>query len=57
MTSKDRIPVDKEQSGNTLCNIATLMTQSGIRAGKNSHLCQFQGFLIQMLVDFVVQLD
>lgn len=57
MTSKDRIPVDKEQSGNTLCNIATLMSQSGIRAGKNSHLCQFQGFLIQMLVDIVVQLD
>lgn len=34
--------------GNTLCNIATLMSQSGIRAGKDSHLCQLQGFLIQL---------
>ncbi|KAL8710865.1 MAG: hypothetical protein Q9220_004669 [cf. Caloplaca sp. 1 TL-2023] len=36
--------------GNTLCNVATLMSQSGIRAGENSHLCQFQGFLIQMFL-------
>ncbi len=34
--------------GNTLCNVATLMSQSGIRAGPNSHLCQFQAFLIQL---------
>lgn len=34
--------------GNTVCNIATLLSQSGIRAGQGSHLCQFQGFLIQM---------
>lgn len=34
--------------GNLFCNIATLMAQSGIRAGQNSHLCQFQAFLIQM---------
>ncbi|KAL8685917.1 MAG: hypothetical protein Q9224_005618 [Gallowayella concinna] len=34
--------------GNALCNVATLMSQSGIRAGQDSHLCQFQGFLIQM---------
>lgn len=34
--------------GNTVCNIATLLSQSGIRAGQASHLCQFQGFLIQM---------
>lgn len=34
--------------GNTLCNVATLMSLSGIRAGPNSHLCQFQGFLIQL---------
>ena len=34
--------------GNTLCNVATLMSQSGVRAGRDSHLCQFQGFLIQM---------
>ena len=33
---------------NTLCNVATLISQSGVRAGKDSHLCQFQGFLIQM---------
>jgi len=34
--------------GNTLCNIGTLISQSGIQAGKASHLCQFQAFLIQM---------
>lgn len=34
--------------GNTICNAATLMSQSGMRAGKNSPLCQIQGFLIQM---------
>ena len=34
--------------GNTLCNIGTLMSESPIRAGGSSHLCQFQGFLIQM---------
>lgn len=33
---------------NSLCNVATLMSQSGVRAGRDSHLCQFQGFLIQM---------
>ena len=42
-------PAD-EALGNTLCNIATLMSQSGVRQGKNSHLCQFQGFLIQMFL-------
>lgn len=36
--------------GNTLCNVATLVSQSGIRAGRDSHLCQFQGFLIQMFL-------
>lgn len=36
--------------GNTVCNIATLLSQSGIRAGQGSHLCQFQGFLIQMFI-------
>ncbi|CAF9909200.1 MAG: hypothetical protein ALECFALPRED_005408 [Alectoria fallacina] len=36
--------------GNTLCNVGTLMSQSGIRAGRDSHLCQFQGFLIQMFL-------
>ncbi|KAK0509878.1 hypothetical protein JMJ35_007272 [Cladonia borealis] len=36
--------------GNTLCNVATLMSESPIRLGQHSHLCQFQGFLIQMFV-------
>lgn len=36
--------------GNTLCNVATLISQKGIRAGRDSHLCQFQGFLIQMFL-------
>lgn len=34
--------------GNTLCSIASMISQSGIRAGQRSPLCQFQGFLIQM---------
>ena len=34
--------------GNTLCNIATMISESGIRATQKSPLCQFQGFLIQM---------
>ena len=34
--------------GNLLCNVATLMSESPIRAGPNSHTCQFQAFLIQM---------
>ncbi|KAL6713423.1 hypothetical protein ACLMJK_008888 [Lecanora helva] len=36
--------------GNMLCNVATLMSESPIRAGAESHLCQFQAFLIQMFV-------
>ena len=36
--------------GNTLCNVATMISESGIKAGQASHLCQFQGFLIQMFV-------
>lgn len=39
--------------GNLLCNVATLMSQSGIRAGPDSHLCQSQGFLIQMYVQTI----
>ncbi|KAL8949390.1 MAG: hypothetical protein Q9222_004490 [Ikaeria aurantiellina] len=39
--------------GNALCNVATLMSQSGIRAGQNSHLCQLQGFLIQIVARFL----
>ena len=34
--------------GNTLGNIATLVSLSGPRSGQASHLCQFQAFLIQM---------
>lgn len=34
--------------GNTLCNIATMISQSGIRANQGSPLCRFQAFLIQM---------
>ncbi|GES65641.1 cAMP receptor-like protein [Aspergillus terreus] len=33
--------------GNVMANIATVVSQSGIRAGLSSPLCQFQGFLIQ----------
>ena len=36
--------------GNTLCNIGTLISQAGVRAGRNSSLCAFQGFLIQMFL-------
>ena len=38
--------------GNSLCNCATMISQSGIRAGKNSPLCQLQGFMIQMYDPF-----
>ncbi|KAL8662451.1 MAG: hypothetical protein Q9202_004694 [Teloschistes flavicans] len=34
--------------GNALGNMATLISQSGVKAGQSSFLCQFQGFLIQM---------
>lgn len=34
--------------GNTLCNVGTLISASGPKAGQNSHLCQFQAFLLQM---------
>ncbi|KAL4894616.1 hypothetical protein BDV59DRAFT_13695 [Aspergillus ambiguus] len=33
--------------GNVMANIATVVSQSGIHAGLDSPLCQFQGFLIQ----------
>lgn len=33
--------------GNIMANVATLISQSGIRAGVGSPLCQFQAFLIQ----------
>ncbi|KAE8144847.1 Nnf1-domain-containing protein [Aspergillus avenaceus] len=33
--------------GNMMANIATVISQSGIHAGINSPLCQFQAFLIQ----------
>lgn len=34
--------------GNMATNIATLISRSGIEAGVNTPLCQFQAFLIQM---------
>ena len=34
--------------GNILCNIATLISRAGPRAGSLSHLCQFQAFMIQL---------
>ncbi|KAL4870193.1 hypothetical protein BDV12DRAFT_166364 [Aspergillus spectabilis] len=33
--------------GNIMANVATLISQSGIKAGTNSNLCQIQAFLIQ----------
>ena len=32
---------------NILANVATLITRAGIRAGRDSALCQMQGFFIQ----------
>ena len=32
----------------TYIKVATLLSQTGVKAGGDSHLCQFQGFLIQM---------
>ncbi|ELR04843.1 hypothetical protein VC83_03654 [Pseudogymnoascus destructans] len=34
--------------GNLATNVATLISRSGILAGENSSLCQFQAFIIQM---------
>ncbi|XTI84913.1 hypothetical protein V2W45_211194 [Cenococcum geophilum] len=36
--------------GNILCNIATLISTSGLDAGESSSLCQFQGVLIQWFI-------
>ncbi|KFY95953.1 hypothetical protein V498_03031 [Pseudogymnoascus sp. VKM F-4517 (FW-2822)] len=36
--------------GNLATNVATIISRSGITAGVNSPLCQFQGFLIQMFM-------
>ncbi|KAL8831086.1 MAG: hypothetical protein Q9191_001067 [Dirinaria sp. TL-2023a] len=53
-SSKFRKPINRlifyASWGNTLCNVATMISESGIRAGQGSHLCQFQAFLIQMFV-------
>lgn len=40
--------------GNIMANVATLISQSGIRAGTSSNLCQIQAFLIQWFV-FIVE--
>ncbi|MCJ1409138.1 hypothetical protein MMC19_003216 [Ptychographa xylographoides] len=34
--------------GNILCNVGSLVSLAGIRAGQYAALCQFQGFLIQL---------
>jgi hypothetical protein len=34
--------------GNLATNVATLISRSGIEAGVNAPLCQFQAFIIQM---------
>jgi hypothetical protein len=34
--------------GNIIANISTLISLSGIEAGRDSAMCQTQGFLIQM---------
>lgn len=34
--------------GNVVCNVATLISRSGIDAGGGSPLCRLQGFLIQV---------
>lgn len=39
--------------GNTLMNIATLISVNGVLAGKGSSLCQFQAFLVQMSVSLL----
>jgi hypothetical protein len=36
--------------GNLAMNVGTALSLDGIRAGRNSALCQFQGFLIQMFL-------
>lgn len=33
--------------GNLISNVATMISQSGIQAGTDSCLCQFQAFMIQ----------
>lgn len=53
-SSKFRKPINRlifyATWGNILCNVGTMISESGIRAGQKSHLCQFQAFLIQMFV-------
>ncbi|MCJ1387419.1 hypothetical protein MMC18_000262 [Xylographa bjoerkii] len=56
-SSKFRKPINRlifyAALGNAFCNIATLISQDGIRAAAispNSPLCQFQAFLIQMFL-------
>ncbi|KAL8994352.1 MAG: hypothetical protein Q9169_005659 [Polycauliona sp. 2 TL-2023] len=52
LSSKFRKPVNRlifyASWGNLFANAATLISRSGVRAGPNSALCQFQAFLIQM---------
>ncbi|KAL8790043.1 MAG: hypothetical protein Q9195_006545 [Heterodermia aff. obscurata] len=36
--------------GNTFCNVGTLISLTGVRAGQDSHICQFQSFMIQFFL-------
>ena len=36
--------------GNTFCNVGTLISLTGVRAGQDSPLCQFQSFMIQFFL-------
>lgn len=38
--------------GNMMTNIATIISGTGMKAGFNSPLCHFQGFLIQWYVNW-----
>ncbi|MCJ1434383.1 hypothetical protein MMC27_003751 [Xylographa pallens] len=56
-SSRFRTPINRlifyAALGNAFCNVATLISQDGIRAAEkspNSPLCQFQAFLIQMFL-------
>ncbi|KAJ5831855.1 hypothetical protein N7474_000166 [Penicillium riverlandense] len=43
--------------GNIIANISTLISLSGIQAGRNTALCQTQGFLIQMSIIIDIHAD
>jgi hypothetical protein len=43
--------------GNTMSNVATLISTSGIRLGSNGCLCQFQAFLIQWYASSISKIE